>query len=49
MLIWSAPLYSLKDLAFHGTSDFLKDVELRNVTAVIDPAKAAVPKPTSAE
>ncbi len=38
--------YSLKDLAFHGTSDFLKDVELRNVTAVIDPAKAAVPKPT---
>jgi hypothetical protein len=38
--------YSLRDLAFHGTSDFLKDVELRNVTAVLDPAKAAVPKPT---
>ena len=38
--------YSLKDLVFHGMSNFLKDIELRNVTAVLDPAKAPVPKPT---
>ncbi len=38
--------YSLKDLIFRGMSDFLKDVEVRNVTAVLDPAKAAVPRPT---
>src|SRR5205814_10484658 len=38
--------YSLTDLIFHGRSDFLKIVELRNVVAVLDPAKALVPKPT---
>jgi len=38
--------YSLTDLLFHGMSHFLKDVELRNVTAVLDPSKAPVPKPT---
>jgi hypothetical protein len=38
--------YSLTDLAFYGRSGFLKDVELRNVTAVLAPEKAAVPKPT---
>ena len=31
--------YSLVGLAFHGMSDFLKDVEVRNVTAVLDPSK----------
>ena len=38
--------YSLTDLIFHGMSDFLKDVELRNVTAVLDPSKAPLPTPT---
>jgi len=38
--------YSLKDLAFHGTSNFLKNVEAHNVTAVLDPTKAPVPKAT---
>lgn len=38
--------YSLKNLVFHGMPDFLKNVEVRNVTAVLDPTKAAVPKPT---
>jgi len=38
--------YSLTSLLFHGTSDFLKDVEARNVTAVIDPSKAPLATPT---
>ena len=38
--------YSLTNLVFHGKSDFLKDLELRNVTVVLDPAKAPLPKPT---
>ncbi len=38
--------YSLTDLLFHGMSDFLKDVEVRNVTAVIDPSKAPLATPT---
>lgn len=38
--------YSLTDLAFHGMSDFLKDVEMRNVTAVLDPSKAPLATPT---
>ncbi|MBA3832014.1 MAG: translocation/assembly module TamB domain-containing protein [Chthoniobacterales bacterium] len=38
--------YSLTNLAFHGMSDFLKDVEVRNVTAVLDPSKAPIPTPT---
>ncbi|MBA3543185.1 MAG: translocation/assembly module TamB domain-containing protein [Chthoniobacterales bacterium] len=38
--------YSLTDLAFHGMSDFLKDIEVRNVTAVIDPSKAPLATPT---
>ena len=38
--------YSLMDLALHGMSDFLKDVEVRNLTAVLDPSKAPVPTPT---
>ncbi|MEP7250135.1 MAG: translocation/assembly module TamB domain-containing protein [Spartobacteria bacterium] len=38
--------YSLADLAFHGMSDFLKDIEVRNVTAVIDPSKAPLATPT---
>ena len=38
--------YSLTDLAFHGMSDFLKDVEVRNVTAVLDPSKAPLATPT---
>ncbi|HEY1769818.1 MAG TPA: translocation/assembly module TamB domain-containing protein [Chthoniobacterales bacterium] len=37
--------YSLPDLALHGVSDFLKTVELRNVTAVLDSSKAPIPKP----
>ena len=40
--------YSLPDLLFHGMSDFLKNVEVRDVTAVIDSAKAPVPTPTPA-
>ena len=38
--------YSLTDLALHGMSDFLKDVEVRNLTAVLDPSKAPIPTPT---
>ncbi len=38
--------YSLADLLFHGMSDFLKDIEVRNVTAVIDPSKAPLATPT---
>ena len=38
--------YSLPDLAFHGMSDFLKNVEVRDVTAVLDPSKAPIPTPT---
>ena len=38
--------YSLTDLVFHGMSDFLKDVELRNVTVVLDPSKAPLATPT---
>jgi len=38
--------YSLTDLVLHGTSDFLKDVEVRSATAVLDPAKAPAPIPT---
>ncbi len=38
--------YSLTDLAFHGMSDFLKDVEVRNLTAVLDLSKAPIPRPT---
>ncbi len=38
--------YSLPDLAFHGMADFLKDVEVRDVTAVLDPSKAPIPIPT---
>jgi autotransporter translocation and assembly factor TamB len=38
--------YSLTDLAFHGRSDFLKDVEVRNVTVVLDPSKAPLATPT---
>ncbi len=39
--------YSLPDLVFHGMSDFLKNVELRDVTAVIDSSKALpTPSPT---
>ena len=37
--------YSLTDLARHGMSDFLKDVEVRNLTAVLDPSKAPIPRP----
>ena len=38
--------YSLTDLALHGMSDFLKDVEVRNLTAVLDTSKAPIPTPT---
>ena len=38
--------YSLTDVLFHGMSDFLKDIEVRNVTAVIDPSKAPLATPT---
>ena len=38
--------YSLTGLLFHGMPGFLKNVEVRNVTAVLDPAKAAAPQPT---
>ncbi len=37
--------YSLTDLLFHGMANFLKDIEVRNVTAVLDPAKAPTPTP----
>ncbi len=32
--------YSLLDFFRHGTSELLKNIEVRNVTAVLDPAKA---------
>ncbi|MBA3961691.1 MAG: translocation/assembly module TamB domain-containing protein [Chthoniobacterales bacterium] len=38
--------YSLPALAFHGMSGFLKNVEVQNVTAVLDPSKAPIPTPT---
>jgi autotransporter translocation and assembly factor TamB len=38
--------YSLTDLALHGMSDFFKDVEVRNLTALLDPSKAPIPTPT---
>ena len=38
--------YSLPDLLFHGMADFLKDIEVRNMTAVIDPSKAPMATPT---
>ncbi len=38
--------YSLKDLAFHGMSEFLKNIEVRNVSAVLDPSKAPLATPT---
>ena len=38
--------YSLKDFVLHGMSDFLKNVEVRNLTAVLDTSKALMPKPT---
>ena len=37
--------YSLWNLLVHGLSDTLKNVEVHDLTAVIDPAKAPVPKP----
>jgi autotransporter translocation and assembly factor TamB len=37
--------YSLSDLLFHGVSDVLKNVEVRDVTAVLDTSKA-LPTPT---
>ncbi len=37
--------YSLSDLLFHGLSDVLKNVEVRDVTAVLDTSKA-LPTPT---
>ena len=39
--------YSLVDLLFHGMSDALKNVEVHNVTAVLDPSKAPIPVPGS--
>jgi autotransporter translocation and assembly factor TamB len=38
--------YSLPDLVFHGISDVLKNVEVHDVTAVLDPSKAPFPTPT---
>ncbi|HEY5035610.1 MAG TPA: translocation/assembly module TamB domain-containing protein [Chthoniobacterales bacterium] len=38
--------YSIPDLVFHGMSDALKNVEVHDVTAVIDSSKAAIPTPT---
>ena len=38
--------FSLTDLAFHGMANFLKDIEVRNLTAVLDPSKAPLPTPT---
>ncbi len=38
--------YSLPDLLFHGVSDVLKNVELHDVTALIDPSKAPLATPT---
>ena len=38
--------YSLTSLALHGLSNFLKDVEVRSVSVVLDPTKAPLPTPT---
>ncbi len=38
--------YSLWDLLFHGLSETLKNVEVHNLTAVIDSSKAPIPTPT---
>ncbi len=38
--------YNLWDLVFHGLSETLKNVELHDLTAVIDSSKAPVPTPT---
>ncbi|MBA2435404.1 MAG: translocation/assembly module TamB domain-containing protein [Chthoniobacterales bacterium] len=38
--------YSLSDLVFHGMSEVLKNVELHEVTAVLDPSKAPLATPT---
>jgi hypothetical protein len=38
--------YSLTDLVFRGMSDFLKNVEVRNLTALLDPSKAPMATPT---
>jgi autotransporter translocation and assembly factor TamB len=38
--------YSLPDLIFHGMADALKNVEVHDLSAVLDPSKAAIPKPT---
>ncbi len=38
--------YSIPDLLLHGMSDALKNVEVHDVTAVIDSTKAPVPTPT---
>lgn len=38
--------YSLADLLFHGTSEALKNVELHDVSALLDPSKAPFPTPT---
>ena len=38
--------YSLPDLVFHGISNVLKNVEVHDVTAVLDSSKVPFPKPT---
>lgn len=38
--------YSLPGLLFHGMSGLLQDVQVHNVTAVLDPSKAPIPTPT---
>ncbi len=38
--------YSLPGFLFHGMAGLLQDVEVRNVTAVLDPSKAPIPTPT---
>ena len=38
--------YSLLDLVFHGMADALKNVEVHDLSAVLDPSKAPIPKPT---
>ncbi|MGI8889598.1 MAG: translocation/assembly module TamB domain-containing protein [Chthoniobacterales bacterium] len=38
--------YSLPDLVFHGVSEVLKNVELHDVAALIDPSKAPLATPT---
>ena len=37
--------YSLPALLFHGMSDALKNVEVHDVTAVLDSSKAPIPLP----